>query len=210
MASIIDSITSAAGGAISAAKSAFNSATDFVEGLLGMSVDKYALFYLGGTVAVSKIDGLGIMAIDLSRTKSVANHPLESLKTLQDNVVFEPATASITFLAEASAVDALYKLLEDSYASNILFTIQIDGRQYENFIISGLPIQRTPEIYDALQVTVSFHEYVQAVANYSAMSDPQNVELAQYADRQKTGLAKPVTVSGSDAIAVKAAMTVPN
>jgi hypothetical protein len=202
----VSGITSAAKGLAATAKGIFDSVTGAIEDFFS-TAPRHGI-YLNRAVS-SIFNGVGIMDIEVQLTKAVASHPLETNKSLQDNVVFEPRTASVILLVESGLLSQFYSELGQLYYSNTLVMLQVDDIMYPDMLLSSLPIQRDPGIYDALQITLGFHEYIQKTAATSKMSDPSNVELARYADRQKAGLQRPQTVSGADEISVKARMTVP-
>lgn len=208
MAGFIDGITSAAGGAIATAKQMFNNAVQTIEDFFSAD-DAHGVYDNKGVYPLFPGPGLGIMGISLQWEKSIASHPLETNTTRQDNTVFEPLTASVTLLAEASEVARLYETMQQLYFQNVLICVMVDGRYYNNLVMKSMPIERTPDMFDAVQVTITLHEFIYSQAVSTPMDDPSNVELAQYSNRQKAGLQRPQTVSGADEINVRSQMTVP-
>lgn len=153
--------------------------------------------------------GIGIMGVTVNQEKTVASHPLEINKFQQDNIVNNPASITVVLSAGAADADRLYRILGQLYSNNdVLVSILCDNRLYKNFVIGAMPIQRTPDAFNLLEVPVVFHEFVYRRARVSLMSDPANVELSQYSDRQKAGLQRPQLVSGQDKINIESQKTV--
>lgn len=151
-----------------------------------------------------------ILSVDITQDKSVASHPLETNRYLQDSVVVLPKSITLTVAAEAQVVAELYTLLFDMYADpNALFAIQVDSWVHRNMVFKTKPIQREVSKYDVIEVPLVFEEFIFSRVKVSEMSDPQNVELAQYSDRQQKGFQKGSQVSGQDAINREATRTIP-
>lgn len=152
---------------------------------------------------------VGIMAVEILREKVVASQPLETNKYQQDNIIDNPTTIVVTLAAESDEIENLYNTLEQLYVSNnVLLTVITDNRLYSNFVLQSLPIRRDPSKFDLLEIPIVLHEFNYRRALTSLMSDPANVELAEYSDRQKAGLSQPQTVSGADEIRIRAQRTV--
>ncbi|MND99922.1 hypothetical protein D3C80_923150 [compost metagenome] len=169
---------------------------------------KHGLFDATGTINI--LPGIGIMSVEVNQEKQIASHPLEINSYVQDNVVTGPRTIVITLAAEKNNIDQLYNTLDQIYATNnTLLCVMSDAKLYKNMTIQSLPIRRDPSKFDLLEIPLVLHEFIFSVVKVTPMTDPENVELAEYSTRQKAGLQKPVTQSGADAIRVQGQMTIP-
>lgn len=167
---------------------------------------KHGVFNKDGTTNI--FPDIGVRSVEVIRDKTVASHPLEINKFTQDNVITEPTVITVTLIAEPGDVKRLYNTLDQLYEADVLLSVMCDNRFYKNMVLQSVPIHRDPSMYDALEVPIVLHEFIYRQARASVMSDPENVQLAQYSDRQKAGLRQPQTVTGQDAINVQAQKTV--
>lgn len=194
-------------GIVSFTKDAASQAQSALKDLFGTSV-RNGLFDSTGTINL--LPGIGIMDVEVNQEKQIASHPLEINSYLQDNIVTGPRTIVITLAAEKNNIDQLYNTLDQIYAtSDTLLSVMCDTKLYTNMTISGLPIRREPGKFDLLEIPLVLHEFIFSIAKVTPMDDPENVELAEYSNRQKAGLQKPVTQSGADAVRVQGQMTIP-
>lgn len=153
--------------------------------------------------------GIGVMSVEIQRDKTVASHPLEINKFQQDNIVVNPITVTVMLSAESADVDTMYDTLQQLFDNNnLLVSVLCDNRLYQNLVLGSMPIRRDPSKFDLLEVPVVFHEFIYRRTRVSLMSDPANVELSQYSDRQKAGLQRPQLVSGQDRVNVESQKTV--
>lgn len=193
-------------GIVASAKEKFADAKSFLQGLFEGQV-RHGVFDNDGITNI--FPNVGILSVDIIRDKTVASHPLEINVYQQDNIVVNPVIITITLAAESEEVDNLYNTLEQLYASDtVLLSVMCDNRLYTNMVLQSLPIRRDPSKYDLLEVPIVLHEFIYRRARVTLMSSPENVDLAEYSDRQKAGLVQPQTVSGADEISVQAQKTV--
>lgn len=166
---------------------------------------RHGVFSLDGSTNL--LPDIGVLSAGVTSDSTIASHPLDINIKIQDNVVTEPKTATVTVAGEAKYMSQLYSTLTQLKNERTLVCIMVDRVLYPNMIIKTIPVQRNPEKYDILEVPLVFHEFIFAVSKVSKMSDPANVELAEYATRQKAGLQKPVTVNGADYITSEGSKT---
>lgn len=192
---------------VASAKEQFANIQGNIESLFDRNKPHHGIYDRDGITNV--FPNIGVLTVEVLREKVVASQPLENNKYQQDNIIDNPNTIVVTLAAESDQIESLYNTLDQLYASNnVLLSVLTDNRLYSNYVLQSLPIRRDPSKFDLLEIPVVLHEFVYRGARTSLMSDPANVELAEYSDRQKAGLSRPQTVSGADEIRIRAQQTV--
>ena len=137
-----------------------------------------------------------IMGINISEESVVANHPLENNTTFQDNIVTQPITVDIEIsftqkdYAEAWAIlSAMVKV------KNTIFTVAVGPRYIDNLVVKSIPTKRDPDRFNVIDLNVSFQEFIGVSPTSTGMSNPANVKMAQYVNREQGGLVKTITTS---------------
>jgi len=169
---------------------------------------RHGLYDSTGTINI--LPGIGVLSVEITQDKQIASHPLELNTYTQDNIITTPRTAVITLAAEKDDIERVYSILDQIYSSNnTLLTVMSDSKLYYNMTIQSLPIRRDPSKFDLLEIPLVLHEFIFSVVKVTPMTDPKNVQLAEYSTRQKAGLQRPVIQSGADAVRVQGQMTIP-
>ncbi len=194
---IVDTVTSAVGDAVKGVKKKLSE-------IQGRKL-RHGIFSNDGSTNL--LIDMGILSASITNDSSIASHPLDINTKIQENIVVEPKTATVLVAGETRHMDELYSILTQLKNDHTLVSVMVDRVLYPNMVIKTIPVQRDPEKYDILEVPLVLHEFIFSVSKTSKMSDPQNVELAEYSTRQKAGLQKPVSVSGQDYISSEGGKT---
>lgn len=149
-----------------------------------------------------------ILGVDISIDRTVATHPLEINTSLQDNIVQLPKMATVVVAAEKHQISSLYQLLDQLQADpTAMVSILSDGQLYKNMVLKTIPISKDPSKFDLVEIPLVFNEFIFSRARVSKMDSPENVELAQYSNRQRAGQQRGVLVPGAEAANREAQMT---
>jgi hypothetical protein len=149
-----------------------------------------------------------ILGVDISIDRTVATHPLEINTSLQDNIVQLPKMATVVVAAEKHQISSLYQLLDQLQADpTAMVSILSDGQLYKNMVLKTIPISKDPSKFDLVEIPLVFNEFIFSRAKVSKMDSPENVELAQYSNRQRAGQQRGVLVPGAEAANREAQMT---
>lgn len=195
-------------GIVAYTKSTIDRAKTALENFLPARLRQVAV--LDNDLTTDLFENFNILDVEVVKDKTIASHPLEINEYLQDNVVHLPKTVNLTVAAEAQVVVDLYILLDSMYNDpTALFAIEVDGWVYQNMVLKTQPIRRDASKYDVIEVPLVFQEFIFGRVMVSSMSDPANVELAQYSDRQQKGFQKGSQISGQDQINRESTRTVP-
>ena len=141
-----------------------------------------------------------ILDFNITEDREIAYHPIEANSYIADNVVKVPAVITLQLAIPVADYDQMFEELRGLITDvSFLFAIMYDGKFYPNMTLKSLPQTRTTEKYNLVQISLTFQEFIGAVAKATSMDDPANVELAQYANTQKKLNARATQVSTTKA-----------
>lgn len=152
--------------------------------------DSVAIFKSDFTQAFSKARPLNL-AVALN--SKVMTHPLEDGSQVSDHIIKELTQLEISLLLSSSDYLSVYQDIKNAYEKNELFSIQTKTDIFNDMVIQKIPQTQTPNLYNALQINLSFIEFrkVKAIVR-SGIGTPRKAKDSNTANTGKQqGTQKP-------------------
>lgn len=130
----------------------------------------------------------------------VMEHPVESGAVISDHRIILPIEIDLSLILSSSDYQDVYKAIKQYYLDATLLTVQTRSGTYTNQIISGLPHEEDPTMYNALTIALSLKQIQFVTAKYGVV--PRRATDASTVDRG-VQQGKPVTPSSTAFIAFK-------
>jgi hypothetical protein len=89
----------------------------------------------------------------------VMEHPLETgAKTITDYRIILPTELELSVVLQAQDYKNTYKLIKQIFLQGELLTVQTKADVYTNLLISSIPHEENPEMYDAILLAIKLKE----------------------------------------------------
>lgn len=86
-------------------------------------------------------------------------HPLETGAKITDHIIFRPIEIELPLLCVGEiAYRSTYAALRATYLAGTLLTIQTRTGSYPNMVISDLPHEETPDMFDGVAIRLQLRE----------------------------------------------------
>ena len=113
----------------------------------------------------------------------VMEHPIETGATIGDHIIYLPVEIELNLILAPVDYVNTYKAIKSYYESATLLVIQTKTGIYTNQLIMGIPHEETPELYDAISLTLNLRQALFAVPEFAitpaAPQDSTTVERGQ-------------------------------
>ncbi len=96
----------------------------------------------------------------------VMEHPVESGAIITDHRVILPVEIDLSLILASENYQNVYKQIRQYYYNATLLIIQTRAGVYENQLISGLPHEEDPTMFDALAIALSLKQVQFVTAQY--------------------------------------------
>lgn len=134
-------------GAVNLARSALTSTT---------AVDVVAITGAGFVPLFSEARPLQANVIELA---DLMEHPLETGAVISDHIVFKPVEIELPLMCVGEiAYRSTYAALRATFLAGTLLTIRTRTGSYSNMVITDLPHEETPDVYDGVSVRLHLRE----------------------------------------------------
>lgn len=137
----------------------------------------------------------------VKETARVMDYPVETGATLSDHKIINPIEIEIIFVINQDFYSSAYQQIRTAWINSTLLSVQTRTGTYLNMIVSDMPHEEEPDMYNAITQQVRFREIIFVAPNSLA----QPGQLANYKPANPTnlpvinrgllaGLAAPTTV----------------
>lgn len=96
----------------------------------------------------------------------VMEHPVENGSVITDYRIVLPVEIDLSLILNSSDYQSVYKSIRQYFFNMTLLTVQTRAGVYENQIISALPHEEDPNLYDALTIALSLRQVIFVTAQY--------------------------------------------
>lgn len=119
----------------------------------------------------------------------VMEHPVETGVTVTDHRVIEPVEIELSMILTAADYRSVFQQIKQIYIDATLLTVQTKTDSYQNMIISAMPHDEDPELFDAVAVAVKLEEVKFVTAQFgtlpaSKVANPTNASTIQKGEQQ--------------------------
>lgn len=116
----------------------------------------------------------------------VMEHPIETGAVITDHRVILPVEIELSLILKPANYQDTYKVIRSYYLNSTLLVVQTKTAIYENQLISAIPHEETPDLYDAIALTLSLRQalFVTPAGGIS----PENPTDTTTVDRGQQGI----------------------
>lgn len=134
----------------------------------------------------------------INESTKVMEHPVETGITITDHKIVQPVEIQLSLILPSGSRYAgqtyrsVYQQIKQAYLKGTLLTVQTKATTYRNMIISDMPHDEDPEMYDAIALAVKLKEVLFVTATFGTLpaSKVRNKANASTTPRgQQTGTA---------------------
>lgn len=110
-------------------------------------------------------------------TARVMDYPIETGAILSDHRISNPTEIEMICLIPSKAYSSAYPVIRNAWVNATLLSVQTRLGTYRNMIISDLPHEEEPDIFNAVTISIKFREVIYSAP--SSIASPQ--PLANFA-----------------------------
>lgn len=117
----------------------------------------------------------------------VMEHPVESGAIITDHRIIMPIEIDLSLILSSADYQDVYAAIKQYYLNATLIIVQTRSGIYQNQLISALPHEEDPNMYDALTIALSLKEVYMVTAQYAvAPKQPSNSNTTNRGTQQST------------------------
>lgn len=105
----------------------------------------------------------------VKESAKVMEHPVETGAIISDHRIILPVEIDLSLILASSDYQSVYKSIRQYYLNATLLIVQTRSGIYENQIISALPHEEDPTMYNALTVALSLKQVFFVTAQYGVV-----------------------------------------
>jgi hypothetical protein len=115
----------------------------------------------------------------------VMEHPLETGATIVDHRIILPIEIELSLVLQFADYQDAYNQIKQFYLNATLLIVQTKSGVYPNLLIAAMPHEETPEMYDALAVSLKLQEAQFATTtNQFANKNPSQASTVNRGNQQ--------------------------
>lgn len=99
----------------------------------------------------------------------VMEHPLETGSVITDHSVLMPNEVELSLILISGDFDSVYQQIKQLYQQKTLLTIQTKADLYTNMIISDMPHDEDPAMFDVLSLAMKLKEVQFVTAQFGTL-----------------------------------------
>jgi hypothetical protein len=117
----------------------------------------------------------------------VMEHPVESGIIITDHRIILPIEIELSLILQSPDYEDVYKTIRSYYLNGTLLTVQTRAGIYNNQIISSMPHEEDPSIYDALTIALNLKQVQFVTAQFGIVpKKSSNYNLTNRGTQQGT------------------------
>ena len=126
----------------------------------------------------------------------VMEHPVESGAIITDHRIILPVEIDLSLILASENYTDVYRAIRQYYLNGTLLVVQTRSGIYTNQLISALPHEEDPNMFNAIAIALSLRQVIQVTEQYASV--PRNTRNNRTVDRG-TQLGKPATTGNVSA-----------
>lgn len=152
-------------------------------------------FFTADTVRITDMNGVQVfsqcraMSVQVSRTSTLAEHPLETGNTIADFKIIKPNSITLKMIIPDDAYRAVYKEIEQAWLNSMAFIVQTWASSFANMVLTDLPHDETPGSVGCVSLTLTLKEVVWFTSTVETM--PAREVAVSSKSAKNGGTAKP-------------------
>lgn len=102
--------------------------------------------------------------INVRESKKVMEHPVETGEVITDHVVIQPLEIELSTVAQSADYRNVYAEIKSYFLKSTLVVVQTRTSNYDQMLISDMPHEEDPALYDAITMVIKLRhvEFVSA------------------------------------------------
>lgn len=131
------------------------------------------------------------MKVSVSKGANLMEHPLEDSCTITDHMVMQPVEVSLSLTLTPDTCRETYREISDIFMQGKVLTVQTRVSSYPNMLIQSLPHDETPEMFDAVTMSLKLREVTLIRTEFTTAYNAKKTSQSKTVDR---GEVQPVDV----------------
>lgn len=124
----------------------------------------------------------------------VFEHPLETGATITDHRIILPIEIELSLMLQSKDYRNVYNIIKQLFLNATLLVVQTRTGVYENQLISSMPHEEDPELYDAITLALKLKQAQFVEPQFSSLP-PRAVRNKSQSSTEKRGEQQPVPVT---------------
>lgn len=126
------------------------------------------------------------MRADIKEESRTMDHPVESGAMVTDHIVFQSVEIELSMTLKASTYRDTYNEIRQLFREGKILTVQTRSARYENQIITSIPHEETPDVFDTIQLAVKTKEIMMVTPEFEVEHRPLNPAQGKTEERGET------------------------
>jgi hypothetical protein len=123
----------------------------------------------------------------IKEQSKLMEHPIETGAIITDHRIIMPIEIDLSLILASSDYQDVYKSIRQYFFQATLLIVQTRAGIYQNQIISALPHEEDPNMYDALTIALSLKQVLYVIAQYTNVPKyPANASTIDRGQQQGT------------------------
>lgn len=95
---------------------------------------------------------------NIKEVAKLMKHPIETGGSIADHIVYDAIEIEFAYMVVNGNFRSAYQQIKQLYKSGVLLTVQTKSGSYPNMVITAMPHDEDPALYDALAIAVKLEE----------------------------------------------------
>lgn len=131
---------------------------------------------------------------NINPSSKIMDHPIEGGATSSDFRIILPTEIELSLICSSDEYKSAYQQIKTVYLAGQTVTVKTRADTYLNMMISGMPHDETPDMYNAIAVALKLREIIFVTTQYQSLP-PSQVQNSDDQSTVKAGEATPKTPS---------------
>lgn len=125
----------------------------------------------------------------VNESSKVMEHPVETGSTITDNTIILPVDIELSLMLPSIVYTNVYEQIKSLFKNRTLLTVATRTAQYSNMIISDMPHDEDPELFDVIALALKLKEVQFVTAQFAALpaskvADKSNASTVNRGDQK--------------------------
>lgn len=122
----------------------------------------------------------------VKETAKVMEHPVETGAVITDHRIINPIEIELSMILQAVDYRDVYRNIKQAYLNATLLIVQTKSDTYFNQMISSLPHEEDPSMYDTIAIALSLKQVLFTSAQYGQPKSPVHAKKSARGTQQPT------------------------
>lgn len=113
------------------------------------------------------------MKANISRTRKVMEHPIETGSLVQDFAITMPVEIELSLMLTGDDYPVVYQIIKGYFMTGTQVSVQTKADVFPNMLIQAMPHEETPDVFDAIPLALKLRQIQQVIVQYQALASSQ-------------------------------------